>query len=83
MTGINSGHLPSELYIVITIPLEILLNHPLSCCHCQREWLDNQRGQEEQLMSWPQHLFEHFFIVVRVGDDSVRGCPTWCQFISV
>lgn len=32
----------------------------------KREWIDSQVAQIQQTLStWPEHLFEHFFVVVR------------------
>ena len=43
----------------------LIASEPLSLPHLQREWIDSQvQAQQDALATWPEHLFEHFFVVV-------------------
>jgi hypothetical protein len=36
----------------------------------QREWLEQQRKVQDVAATWPEHIFENFFVLVRGGSSS-------------
>lgn len=49
----------------------------MSADHAQRKWLEHKEKtlEEEELATWPEHLVEHFFVVV--SSRICRASNTW------
>jgi hypothetical protein len=41
----------------------------------QREWLEQQRKGQEVAATWPEHIFENFFVLVRHSSNGSIASP--------
>jgi hypothetical protein len=44
-----------------------LLTTRLERSPTQRAWIDQQKAQEPKQLTWPEHIYEKFIIVVSIG----------------
>jgi len=56
-------------------------------CFLQREWMEQRKAKEVQAVTWPEHIYENFFIVVSTplvtaGPVAVVDMPTVAHYWS-